>query len=191
MWDFKFDNRAISLLILTVLLVLLGNFGLPLYNGLTVFLIEFTQACILLIMALISWLIYANPKINLDSDQRLFWFWTACWWLLLFGRSISWGRDYLPDYPRIYFKIIAASLFILVLSVLLFNGVKREIVRRFKFEKIPFWHTFMAFFYFGLVDIVEHNRIGINLLLADFSRQDLVEEMLEFSVILSLMLVVK
>ncbi|KES14109.1 hypothetical protein GASC598I20_000200, partial [Gilliamella apicola SCGC AB-598-I20] len=29
---------------------------------------------------------------------------------MLFGRGISWGRDFFPDVPRFYYKIIASII---------------------------------------------------------------------------------
>ncbi|MDI4751548.1 hypothetical protein MJL81_28125, partial [Salmonella enterica subsp. enterica serovar Anatum] len=41
---------------------------------------------------------------------KQFWLWAVVWWVVLLGRSTSWGRDYFPDEPRMLFRTISVIL---------------------------------------------------------------------------------
>ncbi|NUF50151.1 hypothetical protein [Gilliamella sp. ESL0250] len=184
--DFHFYKSSLSIVILGIILYIIGNFFIPLYNGLTVTLIEHVQSLFLLFMCCYTYC-YAK-KIAEHSERYKFWIWTIFWWLMLFGRGISWGRDFFPEVPRFYYKIIASFLIALPILSIFLPTIRREIVRRYKFEKIPVWHIFLAFLFLGIADIAEHRRIGHELLVITRDRKDLIEELMEIPCLLCLAL---
>ena len=66
----------------------------PLFNGLLVQMIEDVQALMLLVIAFFCYF-YIRPD-RCSEGKKQFWFWAILWWIMLFGRSISWRRYYLP-----------------------------------------------------------------------------------------------
>ncbi|MCX8650339.1 hypothetical protein J3U21_08105 [Gilliamella sp. B2776] len=107
---------------------------------------------------------------------------------MLFGRGISWGRDFFPDIPRIYYKIIASIIIAIPLLSIFLPSIRQEIIRRYKFEIIPVWHLFFAFLFLGIADIAEHRRLGYEFLVLEPDRKDLIEELMEIPCLLSLAL---
>ncbi|KES14152.1 hypothetical protein GASC598I20_000410, partial [Gilliamella apicola SCGC AB-598-I20] len=61
---------------------------------------------------------------------------------MLFGRGISWGRDFFPDVPRFYYKIIASIIMAIPILTIFLPPIRREIARRYRDETIPVWHLF-------------------------------------------------
>ncbi|WP_160430513.1 hypothetical protein [Gilliamella sp. Pas-s25] len=184
--DFHFYKSSLSIIILGITLYIIGNFFIPLYNGLTVTLIEHVQSLFLLFMCGYTYC-YAK-KMAEHPNLYKFWIWTIFWWLMLFGRGISWGRDFFPEVPRFYYKIIASFLIALPILSIFLPTIRQEIVRRYKFEKIPVWHIFLAFLFLGIADIAEHRRIGHELLVITRDRKDLIEELMEIPCLLCLAL---
>ncbi|MGX8941850.1 hypothetical protein ACWWJF_17735 [Symbiopectobacterium sp. Eva_TO] len=93
--------------------VAIAIFGISLlYNGNRLFsaqsqavmVIETFQSLWLLFGSLFTWC-YIRP-LRRETAAKSFWLWSISWWILLFGRGISWGRDYFPDEPKLYFRII-------------------------------------------------------------------------------------
>lgn len=189
-FDCKLYCSSYALILLAFIFYMLGNFFIAEnWVGLTVILIEHAQSLFLLFMAGYTYS-YAQ-KVKSNPDVYKFWIWTIFWWLLLFGRGISWGRDFFPEVPRFYYKIIASILIAIpILSMFIVASIRREIKRRYSTEKIPVWHTFFAFFYLGLADIAEHHRIGYEYLVLNSNNSDLIEELMEFPCLFSLALVV-
>lgn len=101
-----FDTRVSwSVLILGVLCLLfpfVADLKLPLYDGAIVRAVEHSHALLLLLFAVLSYF-FMRPR-QLQQGKKQFWIWAVLWWLVLFGRSTSWGRDYFPDVPKIYFS---------------------------------------------------------------------------------------
>lgn len=149
--------------------------------------IENIQALLLLFFAVISY-IYMRP-LQLKAGQKEFWLWAVCWWILLFGRSTSWGRDYFPEIPKIYFRSISVVLIASVLFPLFQSNLRQELVRKFKTSIIPVWGV--MFLVVGLImsDAIEHHRWIGNLLIDESTNIDLLEELYEFPLILGLFMV--
>ncbi|QIQ21077.1 hypothetical protein [Zophobihabitans entericus] len=186
--DFHFYKEASYTLIIAAILFFSGNYLIPFYSESAVKVVEHTQSLMLLFMTIYTY--FYLKRYPYKSDKYQFWLWTMFWWFLLFGRGISWGRDFFPEVPKIYFRIISIVFFTPVVLGFLFPAIRREIVRRYKYEKIPFWYILFAFIFLGLSDQIEHHRIGYDLLLSDPARQDLIEELLEIPCLLSIAFVV-
>lgn len=184
--DFHFYKSSIFIIILGIFFYIVGNYYIPLYNGLAVTLIEHIQSLFLLSMCLYTW--HYAKRVTSTPDIHMFWIWTIFWWFMLFGRGISWGRDFFPGVPRFYYKIIATIIIAMPLITLFLPTIRREIARRYKFEKIPFWHIFLAFLFLGIADIAEHYRIGHQFLVIYKERKDLIEELMEVPCLLCLAL---
>ncbi len=185
-FDTHFYKSSMFIVILSVLLYITGNFWLPLDNKLTVSLIEHIQSLFLLFMCCYTYHYAKSVKYNLNLYK--FWIWTIFWWFMLFGRGISWGRDFFPDIPRIYYKIIASIIIAIPLLSIFLPSIRQEIIRRYKFEIIPVWHLFFAFLFLGIADIAEHRRLGYEFLVLEPDRKDLIEELMEIPCLLSLAL---
>lgn len=147
-------------------------------------LIENLQALLLLSFAVISYF-YIKP-LQLREGKKEFWLWAVCWWVLLFGRSTSWGRDYFPDVPKIYFRGISIVLIGSVVFPLLNQKLRTEIVNKFKTAIIPVWALVLAVIGLVVSDAIEHHRFIGMLLLTENSNESLLEELYEFPLILSL-----
>ncbi|MDF7670507.1 hypothetical protein PT276_04740 [Orbaceae bacterium ESL0721] len=186
-YDFHFYKSLYLLIFLGLFFYIIGNFCLPLYGGLTVTLIEHFQSLFLIFMGVYTYF-YAR-RVRHHKDLYIFWIWTISWWLVMFGRGISWGRDFFPDVPRFYYKIIATILIAIPFIGMFTSPIRREIARRYKTEKIPVWFVFFAFLYLGVADIAEHHRIGSTLLVLSHDRKDLIEELMETPCLFSLGLV--
>ena len=150
-------------------------------------LIENMQAFLLLFFAIISYF-YMRP-FELKQGQKQFWLWAICWWLVLFGRSTSWGRDYFPEVPKIYFRTISVVLIGSVVFTLFQSNLRQEIVHKFKTAAIPIWGLVVAFIGLIISDAIEHNRYIGTLFLTETSNKNLMEELYEFPLILGLFVV--
>lgn len=187
-FDFHFYKSNFFTLLFALFLVWGGNTFIPLYDGLSTAIAENLQSLMLIVIAIYSYC-YAR-RYPANDPNRLFWYWSVLWWIMLFGRGISWGRDFFPDVPHIYYRII--SIILIGLPILMFfsKAIRQQIKHRFFFEKIPVWHIVLAFVFLGLSDMVEHHRRGAHLLLYVADKQDLIEELIEIPCFLSLILVV-
>lgn len=137
MTTMKFDTRLTSSALVLALVALVipftANWHVPLLNGVVVLWIENGQALWLLFGALFTaW--YIRPLSRPDGAKQ-FWLWAVVWWLVLLGRSTSWGRDYFPEHPKMIFRGISVVLIAaLVLPVLISKTLRQEIARRLREE---------------------------------------------------------
>ncbi|MCT4706225.1 hypothetical protein MUA03_09970 [Enterobacteriaceae bacterium H16N7] len=176
------------LAILSCLIPFAADIHLPLLHGHTVTWIENSQAILLLLGAVLTFA-YMKPM-RLPEGSRKFWLWSALWWVVLLGRSTSWGRDYLPELPKIVFRSISEILIAsLVLSFLLSAQLRKEIAFRMKNLSIPLWTCLLVVVTFLLADTVEHHRLLSPLFLHDRHYQDLTEELFETPFIIGLLLI--
>ena len=148
--------------------------------------IENIQAFMLFGFAIFT-LFYMKPW-QLQEGKKQFWFWAVCWWILLFGRSISWGRDYFPDVPKIYFRGISIILIGNVVFMLFSPQLRKEITHKFKTFSLPLWPFLLAVAGLIISDAIEHLRAIHTLFLSDLKHQSLIEELYEFPLILGLFL---
>jgi len=182
--DRSFSVMAGIILLGGLGLWLAGNLYLPLLNGLTVQYIEMGQAIYLLTMMFYSG--YIAYTFQQQPAIAKFWLWTVLWWLLLFERSISWGRDFWPDVPKIYYRLLSIVFIALPLITLCLPTIRQEIARRWRYEAIPIWYIIFMCLFFLLADAAEHHRFGYSLLVWDSYKQDLIEELLEIPCLLAI-----
>lgn len=186
MFDTRFSWAVIFIALISCLFPLLPVLVDPLLVGTAVRSIENIQAVLLLGIAIFT-LCYMRPW-DMPNGQKQFWFWAACWWLLLFGRSISWGRDYFPEIPKIYFRGISVILIGSVVFMLFSPHLRQEIKHQFKRFSIPVWALLLAFSGLVISDSIEHLRLMHSLFLTDLHYQSFVEELYEFPLIIGLFL---
>ncbi|VFS57147.1 Uncharacterised protein [Kluyvera cryocrescens] len=93
--------------------------------------------------------------------------WAALWWLVLLGRSTSWGRVYFPDAPHIVFKTISVILVGGLLLSLLSTALRKEIARRMRKDTFPLWLMAVTVVTFLAADTIEHHRLLAPLLVRD------------------------
>ncbi|WP_240904231.1 MULTISPECIES: hypothetical protein [unclassified Acinetobacter] len=108
---------------------------------------------------------------------------------MLFGRSTSWGRDYFPEVPKIYFRGISVLVIAPVVFMLFLAPLRQEIAYKFKHVSLPIWALILAFIGLLMSDGIEHNRFFIHFIFTDFIYKDLMEELYEFPLIIGLFLV--
>lgn len=184
----SFDTRLSWPIFLTIILCLC--FPLvegPFFNSLNIEsarVFENLQATSLLLCAIITFF-YIKP-FTLTSEKKVFWLWAVCWWVLLFGRSTSWGRDYFPEVPKIYFRSISVVLIGAVVFPLFSANLRKEIANKFKTVCIPLWGVIMALMGLIISDSIEQHRLISHYFVNDIARQDLVEELYEFPFIFGL-----
>lgn len=185
--DTRLSWPIFVILILCVIIPFLDGIQFTFLGDTEVRLIENMQAFLLLFFALFSYL-YIRP-FDLQKGQKHFWLWAICWWLVLFGRSTSWGRDYLPEVPKIYFRMISILFIASIILPLLQSTLRQEIAYKFKTAIIPIWGLIVAFIGLIISDAVEHDRYIGTLFLTDNSNKNLIEELYEFPLILGLFMV--
>lgn len=161
---------------------------MPLLNGVVVRWIENGQALWLLFGALFTaW--YIRP-LSRPEGAKQFWLWAVVWWVVLLGRSTSWGRDYFPDEPRILFRTISVILIAaLVLPVLFSAGLRKEIVRRLRDVPLPLWLFAVTACSYLISDTVEHHRWLSPIFLHNARYTDLIEELYEVPFMIGLFMV--
>lgn len=188
--DIKFNRNCLFTIVLAFILWLGGNTIFPTKLGYWTFdkIIEQIQSIMLLAIAIYSYF-YAKrfPK---SSDEQKFWYWTILWWFLIFARGISWGREFFPRIDHSIYRVISIFVIGAPIITMFLPSIRRQIHHRFWSEKIPVWHVILAFLFLGISDVIEHHRIGNNLLLFCHERKDLLEELMEIPCFLSLIFVV-
>lgn len=185
--DTRLSWPIFVILILCVIFPFFDGIQFTFLGDTEVRLIENMQAFLLLFFAIISYF-YMRP-FELKQGQKQFWLWAICWWLVLFGRSTSWGRDYFPEVPKIYFRAISVVLIGSVVFTLFQSNLRQEIVHKFKTAAIPIWGLVVAFIGLIISDAIEHNRYIGTLFLTETSNKNLMEELYEFPLILGLFVV--
>lgn len=122
--DTRLTSSALTLALAAVVIPFTADWQLPLLNGVVVRWIENGQALWLLFGALFTaW--YIRP-LSRPEGAKQFWLWAVVWWVVLLGRSTSWGRDYFPNEPRMLFRTISVILIAaLVLPVLFSAGLRK------------------------------------------------------------------
>ncbi len=193
----KFDkslSMPVVLLATTCLFFpFLVDIKIPLLDGLLVKCIEDVQSLWLLFAALFT-VSYMKP-FTLAQGPKQFWLWSVVWWLTLFGRGMSWGRDFFPEGPRWVFRAISVVLIALLVLYPVFSvALRRELALRLHHETLPLWGVALVVISFLIADAVEHHRAIAPLFLHAANYQDLIEELYEipfmvglFGVALSIM----
>lgn len=159
----------------------LTYFNIPLLDGALVTALENTQALLFLAAAIFSYF-FIRPR-QYATGKKQFWIWVIFWWILLFGRSISWGRDYFPDVAHDYFRIISILLISPVLLMLLSRKLRTEITAKLKTTQLPIFSIVLALLAVIIADAIEHNRAISIFFLYDVAYKDFLEEMYEFALI--------
>lgn len=181
-------TTTVILAFISCLIPFTADIHLPLLHGHTVSMIENSQAVLLLLGAVFAFG-YMKP-LQLTEGSRKFWLWSVLWWLVLLGRSTSWGRDYFPELPKVVFRSISVILIGgLVISFLLSSQLRKAIVVRLKVWHIPSWTCLLVITTFVLADTVEHHRLLSPIFLHNAKYQDLIEELFETPFILGLLLI--
>ncbi|OTG83532.1 hypothetical protein B9T33_03705 [Acinetobacter sp. ANC 5054] len=174
-------------MICCLLFPFLQNISFPLFDGMTVTAVESVQALLLLFFGVFSFF-YLRP-LEMEDGKKQFWLWAVAWWLLLFGRSISWGRDYFPDIPKPYFRMISVLMIAPVVFMLFSPHLRAEIAHKFKTVHLSFWAVLLVVVGLVVSDAVEHSRYLAPFFLHDMMYKDLIEEVYEFPLIIGLFLV--
>lgn len=178
----KFDKRltpaTIVLAVFSVLIPFFADFSFPLDHGVSVLCIENAQA-LWLFFGFIFTLRFAYKE-QLSAGPKSFWLWAALWWLVLLGRSTSWGRVYFPEEPHLLFRLISVLLIgALVLSVFFSSPLRKEIISRLRNETLLIWTFALVVLTFLISDSVEHHRMIAHFFLHKPAYQDLIEELYE------------
>ena len=185
-FNFRFNFVALVLLVLLFGILLLAITQTHLLSNWNVHLIEDIQALILLLCVPFTWF-YMKPK-TLSEQKKWFWLWAIAWWAMFFGRSISWGRDFFPEVPHLYFRIISIFVIAPVIFMLFSAQLRTEIKYKLQSVTFPFWYLFIAILSLFFADSIEHHRFIDTWLMSEGSNVDLIEELYEFPFILALFL---
>jgi hypothetical protein len=185
--EYRITFPIIVFIVLILLFPFLADLQIPLLDGLVVTSIEAIQAILLLFFAVFTYF-YMKP-LQLSQGKKQFWLWAVFWWILLFGRSTSWGRDYFPDVPRGYFRVISIIVIAPVVFLLFSPQLRYEIVRKVKTVRLSAWTVVIAVLGLVISDSIEHNRLIAPLFLHDSMYQNLIEELYEFPLIAGLFLI--
>ncbi|WP_167519567.1 hypothetical protein [Intestinirhabdus alba] len=188
----KFDTRLTPatpvLVLFAILFPFTADWHMPLADGAVVAWIENGQALWLLFGALFT-ACYIRP-LSRPEGAKQFWLWAVVWWVVLLGRSTSWGRVYFPEQPRLLFRIVSVALIAALLLPLLFSkALRREIVRRLREAPLPVWLFAVTAGAFLISDTVEHHRLLAPLFLHSRQYVDLIEELYELPFMVGLFLI--
>lgn len=183
-FDFRFNSVALALCALLLVILYSALSHVSLLATLNVHLIENLQAILLLICVPFTWF-YMRPK-TLTEQKKWFWLWAMAWWLMFFGRSISWGRDYFPEVPHLYFRMISIVVIAPVVFMLFSPKLRAEIKYKFQSVKFPFWYLIIAVVSLLFADSVEHHRLIDTWIFNSAINPDIVEELYEFPFLLAL-----
>lgn len=187
----KFDTHlpfsVVVMVVLSLLFPFAADWHLPLLDGVLVTQIENAQALWLLFGALFTaW--YIKP-LSRPEGEKQFWMWAVLWWMVLLGRSTSWGRAYFPEQPQLVFRVISVVLIGGLALSLLSGPLRRDIVRRVKEVTIPLWLLAVTICSFIISDTVEHHRLLAPLFVHNPQYTDLMEELYEIPFMVGLLLV--
>lgn len=187
----KFDTQittpVIGLVVLSALFPWAADWHIPLLGGAVVSQIENLQALWLLFGALFTaW--YIKP-FSRPQGEKQFWLWAVMWWVVLLGRSTSWGRVYFPELPHAVFRIISVVLVGGLLLCLLSSSLRKEIARRMRENSLPVGLLAVTALTFLISDTVEHHRLLAPLFVRDVHYADLMEELYEVPFMIGLFLV--
>lgn len=177
----KLTSPTLGLVALCFIFPFLADLQVPLNGDAAVISIQNIQALMLLIIAIYSYC-YIRPDKCVDG-KKLFWLWAVFWWIMLLGRSISWGRDFFPDVEHIYFRIISIFFIAPVVLMLFSKKLRQEIVLKFKTARFPIYSFLLALVTVLIADSIEHSRMIAPIFLHDVAYKDFMEEMYEFPVI--------
>lgn len=187
----SFDLRFSWPIFLAILLCLsfpfVQLFHAKLNIDLAVYVIEVMQAILLLGFA-ISTYVCMKPM-QLSNGRKFFWLWAVCWWVVLLGRSTSWGRDYFPEIPKIYFRGVSIVLIASIVFPLLNAELRQEIANKIRNASFSLWAVLLVIFGLLISDAIENHRFVGNLIVYHASYQDLMEELYEFPLIIGLFVV--
>ena len=187
LFDARLSWPILVTIILCCFLPLLADLSIPLFDGALVRSIENIQAFLLLCFAIVSYL-YMRP-LQLENGKKQFWIWAVLWWILLFGRSTSWGRDYFPAVPKVDFRVISVILIGAVAFMLFSSHLRQEIVHKFKTVTLPLWSVLLTLAGLLISDDIEHSRFLSSVFLHDLAYKDLMEELYEFPLIIGLFVI--
>ncbi|MEG1709509.1 MAG: hypothetical protein RR285_12455 [Acinetobacter sp.] len=182
--DTRVSWSVLIIAILCLIFPFLADVGFPLLGGAVVRGVENIQALLLLMFAVFSY-VYMQPM-RLSDGKKYFWMWAVLWWLLLFGRSTSWGRDYFPEIPKVYFRGISVVLIGSVVLMLFVKPLRTEIAVKMKTLNLPAWAMLLTVLGLIISDGIEHSRIYGGIFLHQLAYKDLMEELYEFPLILGL-----
>ncbi|MPW41392.1 hypothetical protein A6M14_00745 [Acinetobacter sp. Ac_877] len=185
--EYRITWPVIVFAVLIFIFPFLADLHIPLFNGMLVTSIEAVQALLLLFFAIFTY-VYMKP-LQLKNGQKQFWLWAIFWWVLLFGRSTSWGRDYFPDVPRSYFRVISIFVIAPVVFMLFSPYLRHEIVNKLRTAKLSAWAIVIAVLGLIIADSIEHGRLIAPLFLHNLQYQDFMEELYEFPLIIGLFLI--
>ena len=105
---------------------------------------------------------------------------------MFFGRSISWGRDYFPEVPHLYFRMISIVLIAPVVFMLFSPKLRAEIKYKLQSVTFPFWYMIIAVVSLLFADGVEHHRLFDAWLFNSAINPDIVEELYELPFLFAL-----
>ena len=183
-FDFRCNLAALCLIGTLLLIFVASHHYEPILLTWNVRVIEDSQSLVVFLGVPLTWW-YIKPK-QLPEPKKWFWIWSMAWWWMLAGRSISWGRDFFPDVPHIYFRIISIFVIAPLVFLLFLKPLREEIRDKLKYATFPFWYLFVAFLSLFLADCVEHHRFIYHWLLSKHTLQDTVEELYEYPLIFAL-----
>lgn len=187
MIDTRVSLAVVVIAIVCCLFPFLPQLIAPEFISIAVRSVENIQALILFSIFVFT-LVYMQPW-NMPNGQKHFWLWAACWWLLLCGRSTSWGRDYFPDVPKGYFRAISVVLIGSVVFMLFSKHLRLEIAQKSKSLCLPIWAMFLAVIGLVISDSIENLRAIHVWFVFDLKYQNLIEELYEFPLIFGLYLI--
>lgn len=187
MFDYRMSRTALILLILCFLFPILNYVSIPLFSGMLVKSVEALQLLLLLFAALFT-LFYMRP-FDHATPNRQFWLWSMFWWLMLLGRSMSWGRDYFPDVPRPYFRVLSILFIAPVVFMLASSTLRQQIAQKAKQLSLPFWGCVLVIGGLLISDSIEHARQWSIIFIQQAMYKDLLEELYEFPLIIGLFLI--
>ena len=115
-----------------------------------------------------------------NKENNEFIMWSISWWLLLYGRSLSWGRVYFPEMPYAIYRLVSIVLIASVfLPLLLSTRLRKQIAGKVKTVNVSLCAMTLVFASFGIADCIEHHRLPAQLFTSAVFPAELAEELYE------------
>ncbi|MDR3211238.1 MAG: hypothetical protein LBU79_04900 [Planctomycetota bacterium] len=188
--DFSFRLREWFMLLVTALALFLPGTGLipgtPTWVGTTgLGVLDYIQIALMGVGFVSALLAYVFPFHS--KEWQSFWGWSLWCWVIVFGRTVNWGRILVDnDLPHFWFNCIAIILLLLAAVGFFRRGCWRQSWELLIRSRFPFWILVIGLLLFAGSEIVEHQRLGV-VVPADLA--DVYEEAMEIPVFLSVLFV--
>lgn len=182
--DFSFNKYAVILVVVSVLSTVIGLYCIPPLWATDLNVLDWVQMGIAAGGAVLAWHVSHDPAF--PPVWQRFWRWSIWCWVLMIGRTVNWGRLFFDrSVPRWYFHVVLAILLVAMVVHYIHARAWGPTLAFLKDLRYPFWPIVIGILMFLASELVERDRLGLDL---DWGTSNLLEELFELPVFLALVL---